>query len=123
MRKDSELFLRDLLEYGNKIGKNYFQINVDYFEDILNISFVINDILDDLIINYCISSKSRVINDKFDIQIYLTMDGLEYFDREKLIDNKSNYTINMSGGQLNIAKNSSTINASNEILSKKKEII
>lgn len=122
MRKDSELFLKKVLEYRDKIGENSFQLNIDYFSDIPNIIFALKDILDDLIFNHCISGHSQLLNNEFDIQIYLTLEGLKYFDNEKKENSRINYTINMSGGQLNFAEGNGTVNSLYRAIIDKKEL-
>ena len=37
MRKDSEMFLKKILDYRNNIGKNNFELNFQYFNDIPSI--------------------------------------------------------------------------------------
>lgn len=111
MRKDSELFLRKLLEYREKTGKDSFEINIIYFIDIPNIMTAINDVLDDLIINACLTSKSQLLNLEYDISIYLTLDGIEYFNNIKSKENILQNIINVNEGQFNIATGHGQIDA------------
>ena len=37
MRKDSEMFLKKILDYRNNIGKNNFELDFQYFNDIPSI--------------------------------------------------------------------------------------
>ena len=83
MRKDSELFLKKVLEYRMKINKDSFVLNCQYFKEIPNIETAINDILRDLIANDCFTSKSEVVDLEGDISINLTLDGITYFEEEK----------------------------------------
>lgn len=111
MRKDSELFLKKVLEYRTKINKDSFVLNCQYFKEIPNIETAINDILRDLIANDCFTSKSEVVDLEGDISINLTLDGITYFEEEK--KTSSPVVFNVSGGQVNIAKGSGKIEAIN----------
>ena len=109
MRKDSEMFLKKILDYRNNIGKNNFELNFQYFNDIPSIETAIYDILDDLVRNNCLTSKSQVIDLEGDISINLTLDGITYFDDVK--ERNSDVIFNISGGQVNIAKDNGKIDA------------
>lgn len=109
MRKDSEMFLKKILDYRNNIGKNNFELNFQYFNDIPSIETGIYDILDDLVRNNCLTSKSQVIDLEGDISINLTLDGITYFDDVK--EKNSAVIFNASGGQVNIAKDNGKIDA------------
>ena len=109
MRKDSEMFLKKILDYRNNIGKNNFEFNFQYFNDIPSIETAIYDILDDLVRNNCLTSKSQVIDLEGDISINLTLDGITYFDDVK--ERNSDVIFNISGGQVNIAKDNGKIDA------------
>lgn len=109
MRKDSEMFLKKILDYRNNIGKNNFELNFQYFNDIPSIETAIYDILDDLVRNNCLTSKSQVIDLEGDISINLTLDGITYFDDVK--EKNSAVIFNASGGQVNIAKDNGKIDA------------
>lgn len=111
MRKDSELFLKKILEYRSKINKDEFQINYLHFSEIPSIRTAIFDILKDLINNNCITSQSRVTDIEGDVSINLTMDGITYFDDvvqrdgQKIIFNVS------SGGSVNLARDNGRVEA------------
>lgn len=109
MRKDSEMFLKKVLDYRNNIGENNFELNFQYFNDIPSIETAIYDILDDLVRNNCLTSKSQVIDLEGDISINLTLDGITYFDDVK--EKNSAVIFNVSGGQVNIAKDNGKIDA------------
>ena len=49
MRKDSQIFLKKILDYRNSTGENNFELNYKYFDDIPSVETAIYDILDDLI--------------------------------------------------------------------------
>ena len=83
MRKDSQIFLKRILDYRNSTGKNNFELNYKYFDDIPSVETAIYDILDDLVSNNCLTSKSQVIDLEGNISINLTLDGITYFDDEK----------------------------------------
>lgn len=119
MRKDSEMFLKKLLNYRNSTGKNSFELNYQYFDDIPSIETAVYDILTDLIKNNCLTSKSQVIDLEGDISINLTLDGITYFDDEK--ESNSSVLFNISGGQVNIAKGNGKINAIMSNIEPKKE--
>ena len=48
MRKDSEIFLEKCLQYRGKIGKDAFEIGINYFSEIPNIEVEIDDIIEEL---------------------------------------------------------------------------
>lgn len=100
MRKDSELFLRKSLQYKEETGENAFELDVACFSEIPNIEVEIDDIFDELKKQKCISAKSTILGQK--IKIYLTLDGITYFDDEHK-KNPSEITINISGKQINVA--------------------
>lgn len=107
MRKDSQIFLKRILDYRNSTGKNNFELNYKYFDDIPSVETAIYDILDDLVSNNCLTSKSQVIDLEGNISINLTLDGITYFDDEK--EKNSAVIFNVSGGQINIAKENAKI--------------
>ena len=107
MRKDSQIFLKKILDYRNSTGKNNFELNYKYFDDIPSVETAIYDILDDLVSNNCLTSKSQVIDLEGNISINLTLDGITYFNDEK--EKNSAVIFNVSGGQINIAKENAKI--------------
>ena len=109
MRKDSEMFLKKVLDYRKSTGENHFELNYKYFEDIPSIETAMVDILGDLINNNCLTSKSQVIDLEGNISINLTLDGITYFDDEQ--EKISAVIFNISGGQVNIAKENAKIDA------------
>ncbi len=111
IRKDSEIFLRKLLEYNKETGKDSFKLNYKNFTEIPSIETVIFDILKDLIDNNCLASQSRVDNLEGDISIYLTLDGIKYFDEVNSKEYSLNYIFNVSGGMVGIANDNGSINA------------
>lgn len=107
MRKDSKLFLKKILDYREITGKNSFELNYQYFNEIPNIESAVYDILKDLIDSDCLTSKSQVIDLEGDISINLTLDGITYFDDDMEI--ALPMVLNVSGGQVNIAKDNANI--------------
>ena len=112
MRKDSEVFLRKLLEYRNEVKKENFLINCRYFKEIPSIESAIYDILKDLINNNCLTSNSQVTDFEGNININLTLDGGTYFEDLEKKDNGNSIIFNVPGGQVNIANDNGRINAS-----------
>lgn len=102
MRKDSERFLKKALGYREKTGQDAFELNINYFADIPNITTGIKDVLADLIRNNCLTSESKLLNLEYDISIYLTIDGITYFDDDKK-ELSSSVVFNVTGGQVNFA--------------------
>lgn len=79
LRKDSEQFLKIVLQKRNNDDKDILEFKIDDFNDICNIYYNIGDILEDLINNNCINKSSyKTINGK--IKIMLTENGIHYFD-------------------------------------------
>lgn len=108
MRKDSELFLKKLLEYRDKTGKDAFELNLIYFSEIPNVEVEIEDIFNELKMKKCISRKSVVLEQT--IKIYLTLDGITYFDNEDKESTKG-IIINISGKQINVATDNGKVDA------------
>lgn len=112
MRKDSEIFLKKVLKYRQEIERDSFTLSYQYFKDIPSFETAIHDILNDLIINNCLTSKSMIVNLEGDISINLTLDGITYFDEVELQKDKLQTVINVTeGGQINIANGNSIIDA------------
>lgn len=111
MRKDSEMFLRKLLDYRKETGKDAFMLNISYFKGIPNVIKGIQDILKDLIANGCLTSQSKVANLEYDIWSYLTLDGITYFEEKGMEGKGSDMNFQISGGQLNIVLDHGKIEA------------
>lgn len=109
MRKDSELFLKKLLEHREQIGEDSFEMNYVRFECIPNFKVVMYDILNDLIDNHCLTSNSGVTDLEGNIIIHLTLDGITYFENKREPD--LSVTFNVSGGQVNISNDRGKIDA------------
>lgn len=120
MRKDSELFLKKVLVYSNEIKKYSFELNYRYFKEIPCIDTVLNDIIEDLILNKCLSKKSKITDLEGNIFINLTLDGITYFDKNNLKANTNFPTVNIYSEQVNIANDSGQIEANQQIMYKEK---
>jgi len=111
MRKDSKYLLRKILEYREEICKDYFAYSCKNLDKIPNINFVISDILEDLISNNCIAGKSKILDLEGNIFVYLTLDGIKYFDKFDNDKKESDVIYNIWGQQVNIASDASRIEA------------
>lgn len=107
MRKDSAMFLRKCLQYKTKTGEDAFELDITYFSEIPNLEVEIEEIIDELINQKCISRKSEIIGKT--IKIYLTLDGITYFNGHK--GKEQGVTINFNGDQINVATDSGKIDA------------
>ena len=105
MRKDSAMFLRKCLQYKTKTGEDAFELDITYFSEIPNLEVEIEEIIDELINQKCISRKSEIIGKT--IKIYLTLDGITYFNGHKGKEQRTN--INIIGEQINIATDNGKI--------------
>ena len=91
LRKDSEKFLKIVLEKRKENGSDIITCTLDIFNEIPNIEFNVGNIMDDLKLHNCISSNSIVFISG-EVQVILTIDGIEYF-KEKEIQMKENQRI------------------------------
>lgn len=108
MRKDSELLLRKALQYKDRTGENSFELDLSYFSEIPNFEVEIEDIFEELKSEQCISKKSTIFENT--IKIYLTLDGITYFDNEDK-EKPQGVIINIKGKQINIATDRGKVNA------------
>lgn len=110
MTKDAEKLLKYIVDKSYKENKTEVSIEISELKSIPNIEFVKNKLLDELQVAGVISNyKENILGELF---AYLTTDGQEYFDeKEEDIMNGNGMVINMSGGQLNFAKDNATIYA------------
>ena len=120
MRKDSELFLRKLLEYREQTGKDSFEVNYHEYKEIPNIKTAIFDILEDLIKNNCLTSQSKVTDFEGHTSISLTLDGIVYFEETEK-KNTSEYIFNVHDGQVNFVKDNGTVNALQNNINKRND--
>ena len=91
LRKDSEKFLKIVLEKRKENGSDIITCTLDIFNEIPNIEFNVGNIMDDLKLHNCISGNSTVFISG-EVQVILTIDGIEYF-KEKEIQMKENQRI------------------------------
>lgn len=106
MRKDSKKFLEILLKKRRETGEDVIGCNIDEFAEIPNIRFNTKTILDDLKTHGCIGDESKLYIGG-DMGIYLTMEGIEYFDEEEsqnkgvqMNNNINNFYGNVSNMQI-----------------------
>lgn len=91
LRKDSEKFLKIVLEKRKENGSDIITCTLDIFNEIPNIEFNVGNIIDDLKLHNCISGNSTVFISG-EVQVILTIDGIEYF-KEKEIQMRENQRI------------------------------
>ena len=91
LRKDSEKFLKIVLEKRKENGSDIVTCTLDMFSEIPNIEFNVGNIMDDLKLHNCISGNSTVFISG-EVQVILTIDGIEYF-KEKEIQMRENQRI------------------------------
>ena len=91
LRKDSEKFLKIVLEKREENGSDIVTCTLDMFSEIPNIEFNVGNIMDDLKLHNCISGNSTVFISG-EVQVILTIDGIEYF-KEKEIQMRENQRI------------------------------
>lgn len=118
LRKDSEKFLEIALAKRKETGQDTLRCDMNVFNAIPNINFNIGNIMDDLKIHNCISSKSSV-NINGEVEVILTMDGIDYFiDKEKKLkdeqQNVNSNTNNFYGQVTGIQIQQGTIQSSQE---------
>lgn len=113
LRKDSEKFLEIILREREKIGKDALRFCLEDFKEIPNIQMNIKTILDDLKIHGCISDNSSLfISGQMDI--YLTMEGIEYFaDKERVnqAEQMGRNVTNFYGSVSNMQMQQGTVNS------------
>jgi len=113
LRKDSEKFLEIVLKKREEIGEDALRFGLEDFSAIPNIQMNIKTILDDLKIHGCISQNSSMfISGEMDI--YLTMEGIEYFrDKERVnqVEQMSGNVTNFYGPVSNMQMQQGTVNS------------
>ncbi len=91
MKKDSEKFLQIVLDAYKRLNSYQLQFQIEEFEGIPNIDFAIGDILRELKLHSCIGEHS-MMDIIGNITIYLTTDGVEYFDEKENRTSENSYT-------------------------------
>lgn len=110
LRKDSEKFLEIVLREREKIGEDALSFGLEDFKEIPNILQNIKTILDDLKMHGCISDNSSMyVTGEMDI--YLTMEGIEYFKDKKGVEQMSSNVNNFYGPVNNMQMQQGTINS------------
>lgn len=113
LRKDSEKFLEIVLKKREEIGKDALSFGLEDFREIPNIQINIGTILDDLKIHGYIGDNSlKCVTGEIDI--YLTMEGIEYFnDKEgiKQVDQMGGNVTNFYGTVNNMQMQQGTVNS------------
>lgn len=111
MSKDAEKLLKFIVDEAKKLNETSIDFNIREIQDIPNISFGINKLIKELEI--CGMLSNHIMTLGGNVGVFLTTDGLEYFDeKEKIaLDSRNSMTFNIRGGQVNIANDNATINA------------
>ena len=115
LRKDSEEFLKLVLEKRDEEGRDTITCSLEIFNSIPNIKMNIENILDDLKVHNCISSNST-IDITGEVMVVLTMDGIEYFEEKERtikekVSNVNNNTNNFYGEVNGVQIQQGTINS------------
>ena len=110
MTKDAKKLLKYIVDISKKNNTTEVSIEINELKEIPNIGIAKNKLLDELQAIGAISEyKENILGELF---AYLTTDGQDYFEKKKeYIISGNGMVINMSGGQLNFAKENATINA------------
>ena len=109
MTKDAQKLLRHIIEGAKSQNSATVEIDISKIDNIPNIEFAQKKLLNELEAVGVISGyQANILGEVF---VYLTSDGLEYFDDLKENKESSNIVFNVSGGQVNIANDKGSINA------------
>lgn len=111
MSKDAEKLLKFIVDEAKRLNETSIDFNIREIQDIPNISFGINKLINELEI--CGMLSNHIMTLGGNVGVFLTTDGLEYFDeKDKMaLDSRNSMTFNIRGGQVNIANDNATINA------------
>lgn len=113
MTKDAEKLLKYIVDESKHHNNVEVEVNVSAIKDIPNIRHSKNKLLNELEAVGVISGyKENILGE---ISVYLTTDGLEYFDNLNRDVNSSSIVFNVSGGQVNIANDNGKIEAAQNI--------
>lgn len=111
MTKDAEELLKYIVDESKKQNNMKVSMEINDLKDIPNIRIAKDKLLNELKMAGVISGyKENILGELY---AYLTTDGQEYFKEKEQEGTMSNngMIINMSGGQLNFAKDNATIHA------------
>lgn len=109
MTKDAEKLLKYIVDESKKQHNVEVEVNVSTIKDIPNIRYSKNKLLNELEVAGVICGYDE--NVLGEISVYLTTDGLEYFDNLDMNGKSSQIVYNVSGGQVNIAYDNGKIEA------------
>lgn len=111
MSKDAERLLKYIVDEAGKLNITAIRFNVKEVKNIPNINFGIPKLLSELKVCGMLNSYIIVLGGY--VEVYLTTDGMEYFDEKEKVEmeNKNSMIFNISGGQVNVAKDNATVNA------------
>lgn len=110
MTKDAERLLKYIVNESKRQNNTRVEVNVSTIKDIPNIGYSKRKLLNELEATGVISGYDE--NVLGEISVYLTTDGLEYFDNLDRDVKSSSIVFNVSGGQVNIAHDNGKIEAS-----------
>lgn len=110
LRKDSEKFLEIVLKKREEIGEDALSFGLEDFREIPNIQMNIRTILDDLKIHGCIGDNSSMFITG-EIDIYLTIEGIEYFKNKEGIEQMNSNVTNFYGPVNNMQMQQGTVNS------------
>lgn len=109
MTKDAQKLLRHIIDGAKSQNSATVEIDIGKIDNIPNIGFAQKKLLNELETAGVISGyQANILGEVF---VYLTSDGLEYFDDLRESKESSNMVFNVSGGQVNIANDKGSINA------------
>lgn len=109
MTKDAQKLLRHIIDGAKSQNSATVEIDISKIDNIPNIGFAQKRLLNELETAGVISGyQANILGEVF---VYLTSDGLEYFDDLRENKESSNIVFNVSGGQVNIANDKGSINA------------
>lgn len=109
MTKDAQKLLRHIIDGAKNQNSATVEIDISKIDNIPNIGFAQKKLLNELETAGVISGyQANILGEVF---VYLTSDGLEYFDDLREDRESSNMVFNVSGGQVNIANDNGSINA------------
>jgi hypothetical protein len=95
MSKDSEKFLKILLKQREQTNEDVLHLDINDFNEIPNIETSIRTILKELKAQDCIGEDS-LYSITGDIEIYLTLEGIEYFKNKDVHNNGEIVTNNIT---------------------------
>lgn len=109
MTKDAQKLLRHIIDGAKSQNSATVEIDISKIDNIPNIEFAQKRLLNELEAVGVISGyQANILGEVF---VYLTSDGLEYFDDLGKDKKSSSIVFNVSGGQINIANDKGSINA------------